>query len=110
VVIGNHENLASAALAAALGGPVGYIGLIGPLGMRSLAEWLAYRGIHDVTRVYEPAGLNIRAHTHAEIAVSIMAQAVSVQPELMDTPAYTKSVSSAGIRGITSFTRRAGGI
>jgi len=80
VVISHDDELAGPALAAALGGPVGYIGALGSRRtQQSRADWLAYRGVTDLTRVHGPAGLDIGANTPAEIAVSIAAEALAVQ-------------------------------
>lgn len=80
VVVASHEiDLAGAALASALGSEVGYIGAVGSRAIqRERAEWLAYRDITDLTRVHGPAGLPIGASTPAEIAVSILAEALAV--------------------------------
>jgi xanthine dehydrogenase accessory factor len=79
VVISHDHELAGPALAAALSGPVGYIGALGSRRMQeSRADWLAYRGVTDLERIHGPAGLDIGANTSAEIAVSIVAQAVAV--------------------------------
>jgi xanthine dehydrogenase accessory factor len=79
VVISHDDDLAGPALAAALAGPVGYIGALGSRRtQQARADWLAYRGITDLDRVHGPAGLDIGARTPAEIAVAIAAEALAV--------------------------------
>jgi xanthine dehydrogenase accessory factor len=79
VVVTAHDvDLAGAALMAALDSDVGYIGALGARRMQeNRADWLAYRGVTDLTRVHGPAGINIGAETAAEIAVSILAEAIA---------------------------------
>ena len=80
VVISHDVELAGPALAAALGSPVGYIGALGSRRtQQNRADWLAYRGVTDLERVHGPAGLDIGATTPAEIAVSIVAEALAVK-------------------------------
>jgi xanthine dehydrogenase accessory factor len=78
VVVMTHDlEIAGQALVAALSSEAGYIGALGSRRMQETrAEWLAYRGYVDLERVHGPAGLNIGAKTPAEIAVSILAQAL----------------------------------
>jgi xanthine dehydrogenase accessory factor len=80
VVVLSHDNeVAGPALSAALSGQVGYIGALGSRRTQeSRADWLAYRGITDLDRVHGPAGLDIGASKPAEIAVSIVAEALAV--------------------------------
>jgi xanthine dehydrogenase accessory factor len=79
VVTSHDDDVAGPALASALGGQVGYIGALGSRRtQQSRADWLAFRGITDLERVHGPAGLDIGANTPAEIAVSIVAEALSV--------------------------------
>ena len=42
------------------------------------ADWLAYQEVTDLSRVHGPAGLKISASTPAEIAVSVIAEIISV--------------------------------
>jgi xanthine dehydrogenase accessory factor len=79
VVVAAHDlELAGSALGAALDSPVGYIGSVGSRKMQGdRADWLAYRGKTDLTRVRGPAGLDIGADSPEEIAVSIVAQAIA---------------------------------
>lgn len=78
VVISHDDEVAGAALAAALAGDVGYVGALGShRTQRSRANWLALRGITDLSRVHGPAGLDIGANTPAEIAVAILAEALA---------------------------------
>ena len=81
VVVMAHElEVAGQALVAALSSDVGYIGALGSHRMQETrAEWLAYRGYVDLERVHGPAGLNIGAKTPAEIAVSILAEALGAK-------------------------------
>jgi xanthine dehydrogenase accessory factor len=80
LVVTSHDvELAGPSLAAALESPVGYIGGLGSRRtQQNRADWLAYRGVTDLTRVHGPAGLDIGANTPAEIAVSILAEALAV--------------------------------
>jgi xanthine dehydrogenase accessory factor len=80
VVISHDHEFAGRALAAALSSDVGYIGALGSRRtQQSRADWLAYRGITDLERIHGPAGLDIGANTPAEIAVSILAEAMAVK-------------------------------
>jgi xanthine dehydrogenase accessory factor len=80
VVTAAHDlELAGTVLAAALRSEAGYIGALGGRRMQETrADWLAYRGITDLARVHGPAGLDIGADTPAEIAIAILAEALSV--------------------------------
>jgi xanthine dehydrogenase accessory factor len=80
VIIAAHDlELAGAALTAAIQSRCGYIGSVGSRKMQAdRADWLAYRGVTDLTRVNGPAGLDIGADTPAEIAVSIVGEAIAV--------------------------------
>jgi xanthine dehydrogenase accessory factor len=79
VVAAHDDELAGPALAAALSGEVGYIGSVGSRRIQSArADWLAYRDITDLSRIHGPAGLDIGASRPAEIAVSILAEALAV--------------------------------
>ena len=72
--------IAGQALVAALSSDVGYIGALGSHRMQETRdEWLAYRGYVDLERIHGPAGLNIGAKTPAEIAVSILAEALGAK-------------------------------
>ena len=81
VVVTSHDlDVAGPALTAALTSDVGYIGALGSRRtQQARADWLAYRGITDLDRVHGPAGLDIGANTPAEIAVSILAEALAVR-------------------------------
>jgi xanthine dehydrogenase accessory factor len=80
VVISHDDDLAGAALEAALDGDVGYVGALGSRRtQQSRADWLASRGVTDLGRIHGPAGLDIGANTPAEIAVSILAEALAVK-------------------------------
>jgi xanthine dehydrogenase accessory factor len=80
VVVAAHDlELAGAALLAAIDSDAGYIGSVGSRRMQeNRADWLAYRGVTDLSRVHGPAGLDIGADTPGEIAVSILAEAISL--------------------------------
>ena len=79
-MIGHDDRLTGAALEAALAGPVGYIGSVGPRRLQdSRADWLVRRGVEDLDRIHGPAGLPIGASSPAEIAVSVLAEALAVR-------------------------------
>jgi xanthine dehydrogenase accessory factor len=80
VVISHDDDLAGPAIQAALASDVGYIGALGSRRtQQSRADWLASREVTDLDRVHGPAGLAIGAGTPAEIAVSIVAEALAVR-------------------------------
>ncbi len=79
VVVAAHDlELAGAALLGALDSRAGYIGSVGSRVMQeNRADWLAYRGASDLDRISGPAGIDIGASTPAEIAVSVVAEAIA---------------------------------
>lgn len=80
VVVGHDVELTGPVLAAALDVDVGYIGSIGPQRVQQArADWLAYRGVTDLTRIHAPAGLAIGASTPAEVAVAVLAEALAAR-------------------------------
>ena len=77
VVMGHDLDLVGPSLLTALAADVGYIGALGGRGLQQeRAAWLADRGATDLDRIHGPAGLDIGATTPAEIAVSILAEAL----------------------------------
>jgi xanthine dehydrogenase accessory factor len=80
VVLSHDDELAGPALEAALAGDVGYIGALGSRrAQQSRAQWLADHGVTDLDRIHGPAGLDIGANTPAEIAISIVAEALATK-------------------------------
>lgn len=78
VIMGHDVETSSQCLAYALESSAGYIGALGSKKMQENREdWLAYRDITDISRVHGPAGFNIGALTPAEIAISILAEAIA---------------------------------
>ena len=68
------------ALAAALSSDVGYIGALGSRRtQQARADWLAYRGITDLEPHPRPGRAGHRRDTPAEIAVSILAEAIAAE-------------------------------
>jgi len=85
VVFGHDSEMTGRVLEAALSGPVGYIGSIGPQAVRDARDdWLAYRGITDVGRVSSPAGIDIGARNPTEIALAVVAEMVAAQTARSD--------------------------
>lgn len=79
VLVAAHDlELAGSTLQAALSSEAGYIGSLGSRRMQQTrADWLAYHDVTDLTRLHGPAGLDIGARTPAEIAVAVLAEAIS---------------------------------
>jgi xanthine dehydrogenase accessory factor len=77
VVLSHDRDVDGPSLAAALAGRAGYVGALGS--RHTQAERRAWLTAHEVPaeaqeRIHGPAGLDIDAHTPAEIAVSIVAE------------------------------------
>jgi xanthine dehydrogenase accessory factor len=80
VVLSHDHEFAGRVLASALSSEVGYIGALGSRQMQQVrADWLAYRGITDLTRIHGPAGLDLGAKTPGEIAIAIVAEALAIR-------------------------------
>ena len=80
IVLGHDLEIVGPALIAALRSDVGYIGSVGSERVQqSRSDWLAYRGFSDLSRIRGPAGLQIGARTHQEIALAIAAEIVGTQ-------------------------------
>lgn len=78
IIMGHEVEMSSRNLGAALEGDAGYIGALGSMKMQQdRADWLAYQDVTDLSRVFGPAGINISASSPAEIAISVLAQAIS---------------------------------
>lgn len=79
IVMGHDVDNSSQCLSYALESSAGYIGALGSLKMQeNRADWLAYRDITDLSRVHGPAGFSIGASTPEEIAISVLAEAISI--------------------------------
>jgi len=77
-VLGHDVETSGGCLLAALQSNAGYIGAVGSHAMQQArADWLAYRDVTDLDRVYGPAGLDIGSHGPAEVAVAIVAQIIA---------------------------------
>lgn len=77
VVLSHDRDVDGPVLATALAARVGYVGALGSRGTQALRrEWLTAGGVSlaDQDRIHGPAGLDIDAHTPAEIAISIIAE------------------------------------
>lgn len=79
IVMGHDVEAAGRVLEAALASDVGYVGSIGSMKMQDQrTQWLAYRGVTDVSRMHGPAGIDIGASSPPEIALSVVAEALAV--------------------------------
>ncbi len=91
VVMGHDLELTGRALLDALAGDAGYIGAVGPRRLQETrADWLAYRGLTDLSRLRGPAGLDIGAQTPQEIALAIAAEIVATQASSADASAHER--------------------
>lgn len=92
VVISHDAEIAGRALVAVLSGGAGYIGALGSRRtQRARAAWLAEHGVTDLDRIHGPAGLDVGADTPAEIAVSIVAEALAVRSGSSATSLRTRA-------------------
>jgi len=78
--------------------PNAYIGMIGSrLRVKKVMEQLEGNGVDasQLEKVYTPIGLKIKAETPAEIAVSIMAEIISVKNQEKESCGYSKELLKA---------------
>lgn len=77
IIMGHEVEMSSRNLGAALEGDAD-IGALGSMKMQQdRADWLAYQDVTDLSRVFGPAGIDISASSPVEIAISVLAQAIS---------------------------------
>jgi xanthine/CO dehydrogenase XdhC/CoxF family maturation factor len=74
IVMSHHQGRDQAALAMLVGSRAAYIGVLGP---RHRAIEIAAPGVLDDPRVHAPVGLDLGAETPAEIAISVIAEALA---------------------------------
>jgi xanthine dehydrogenase accessory factor len=82
VVLSHDRDVDGPALTAALRSGAGYVGGLGARHTQEArAKWLTNHGVPDdeQARIHGPAGLDIDAHTPAEIAVSIVAEILAAR-------------------------------
>lgn len=82
VVLTHDRDLDGPVLAAALSGAAGYVGALGSRRTQAArAGWLSDRAVpaEKIAQIRGPAGLDIGARTPAEIALSILAEVLSVR-------------------------------
>ncbi len=82
VVLSHDRSVDGPALAAALTSRAGYVGALGSRRTQAARrEWLTENGVAtaEQERIHGPAGLDVDAHTPAEIAVSIVAEILATR-------------------------------
>jgi xanthine dehydrogenase accessory factor len=82
VVLSHDLELSGRALRTALAGEAGYVGALGSRHTQAArADWLRAHGVPEsaIAAIHGPAGLDIGSRTPAEIALSILAEIVSVR-------------------------------
>ncbi|MDH3471927.1 MAG: XdhC family protein [Acidimicrobiia bacterium] len=82
VVVATQGHYDEVALEAALASPAGYVGLIASRKRAdAVVEYLRGRGATDesIARIHAPAGLDLGSTDHAEMAVSVLAEIVSLK-------------------------------
>lgn len=78
VVLSHSRDVDGPALTAALESDAGYVGGLGSRRTQAARrDWLTEHGVTGLERIHGPAGLDIDAHTPAEIAVSIVAEIIA---------------------------------
>jgi len=102
VVLSHSREVDGPALAAALAGGAGYVGALGSRRTQAARrEWLTGRDVlgKDQARIHGPAGLDVDAHTPAEIAVAIVAEILAVRGGASGRPLKerTGSIHEAGV-------------
>lgn len=76
IVVGHDYETTGATLLAALSSQAGYVAALGSERVRRLrANWLAERGVTDLSNLHMPAGLDLGAEAPREVALSILSEA-----------------------------------
>ena len=103
IVLSHDRAVDGPVLRAALAAPVGYVGALGSRRTQAARrEWLTADGVDAAAqqRIHGPAGLDLDAHTPAEIAVSIVAEILAERAGASATSLRERSgpVHTAGVQ------------
>lgn len=80
IVVGHDYETTGATLIAALSGEAGYVAALGSAPVRRLrVEWLAGRGVTDLSRLHMPAGLDLGGKAPHDVALSVLAEALAAR-------------------------------
>jgi xanthine dehydrogenase accessory factor len=78
VVTGHDDEVAGRILEAGLSSRAGYIGVVAPRARQEARlVWLTDRNVTGLERIHGPAGLHIGARTPGEVAMAVLAEAIS---------------------------------
>ena len=107
LVVATQGHYDEAALEAALATPAAYVGVVASRKRADgLAEWLREQGHDDaaMARIHAPAGLDLGATSHEEIAVAILAELVALRAAGAASPPVEVAVPDTAVDPVCGMT------